>query len=104
MTFSRDPGVVTPDVDMMMASREAAVDYMTPVGLHHMMARGHHYGPGPWVDGGPRADWTSVYYHRADRDGIGCRFNHIITLLGKNLFNRFEEFHVIHRRFWSICR
>nr|WP_213603444.1 alpha-glucuronidase family glycosyl hydrolase [Pseudoxanthomonas japonensis] len=71
MTFSRDPGVVTPVVDMMMASREAAVDYMTPLGLHHMMARGHHYGPGPWVDGGPRADWTSVYYHRADRDGIG---------------------------------
>ncbi len=35
------------------------------------MARGHHYGPGPWVDGGPRADWTSVYYHRADRNGIG---------------------------------
>lgn len=71
MTFSRDPGVVQPVVDMMMASRDAAVDYMTPLGLHHVMARGHHYGPGPWVDGGPRADWTSVYYHRADRDGIG---------------------------------
>ncbi|WP_203322797.1 alpha-glucuronidase family glycosyl hydrolase [Pseudoxanthomonas beigongshangi] len=71
MTFSPDPVVVRPVVDMMMASREAAVDYMTPLGLHHLMARGHHYGPGPWVDGGPRADWTSVYYHRADRDGIG---------------------------------
>ncbi|WP_255470189.1 alpha-glucuronidase family glycosyl hydrolase [Pseudoxanthomonas sp. z9] len=71
MTFSPDPAVVRPVVDMMMASREAAVDYMTPLGLHHLMARGHHYGPGPWVDGGPRADWTSVYYHRADRDGIG---------------------------------
>jgi alpha-glucuronidase len=35
------------------------------------MGRGHHYGPGPWVEGGPRADWTSVYYHRADRGGIG---------------------------------
>jgi alpha-glucuronidase len=35
------------------------------------MARGHHYGPGPWVEGGPRADWTSVYYHRATREGIG---------------------------------
>jgi alpha-glucuronidase len=56
---------------MMMASREAAVNYMTPLGLHHLMARGHHYGPGPWVDGGPRADWTSVYYHRADHNGIG---------------------------------
>lgn len=71
MTFSPEQEVVRPVVDMMMASRETAVDYMTPLGLHHVMARGHHYGPGPWVDGGPRADWTSVYYHRADRDGIG---------------------------------
>jgi len=71
MTFSPDPAVVQPIVAMMMASREAAVNYMTPLGLHHLMARGHHYGPGPWVDGGPRADWTSVYYHRADHDGIG---------------------------------
>ncbi len=71
MTFSPDPALVGPVVGMMMGSREAAVDYMTPLGLHHLMARGHHYGPGPWVDGGPRADWTSVYYHRADRDGIG---------------------------------
>lgn len=71
MTFSPAQEVVRPVVDMMMASRETAVDYMTPLGLHHVMARGHHYGPGPWVDGGPRADWTSVYYHRADRDGIG---------------------------------
>ncbi len=71
MTFSNDRRFVAPVVDMMMASRQAAVDYMTPLGLHHVMARGHHYGPGPWVSGGPRADWTSVYYHRADRDGIG---------------------------------
>lgn len=71
MTFSPDPAVVQPIVGMMMGSREAAVNYMTPLGLHHLMARGHHYGPGPWVDGGPRADWTSVYYHRADGDGIG---------------------------------
>jgi len=71
MTFSPDPAVVQPIVAMMMGSREAAVNYMTPLGLHHVMARGHHYGPGPWVDGGPRADWTSMYYHRADRDGIG---------------------------------
>ncbi len=71
MTFAPAPEVVGPIVEMMMASREAAVNYMTPLGLHHLMARGHHYGPGPWVDGGPRVDWTSVYYHRADRDGIG---------------------------------
>jgi alpha-glucuronidase len=71
MTFSNDPAFVGPVVGMMMASREAVVDYMTPLGLHHLMGRGHHYGPGPWVEGGPRADWTSVYYHRADRNGIG---------------------------------
>ncbi|MFL2363185.1 alpha-glucuronidase family glycosyl hydrolase [Xanthomonas protegens] len=71
MTFSPASEVVQPIVGMMMGSREAAVNYMTPLGLHHLMARGHHYGPGPWVDGGPRADWTAVYYHRADRDGIG---------------------------------
>ena len=71
MTFSNDDRFVAPVVDMMMGSRQAAVDYMTPLGLHHLMARGHHYGPGPWVEGGPRADWTAVYYHRADRNGIG---------------------------------
>lgn len=71
MTFSTDPGFVDPVVAMMMGSREAVVDYMTPLGLHHLMGRGHHYGPAPWVEGGPRADWTSVYYHRADAKGIG---------------------------------
>jgi alpha-glucuronidase len=71
MTFSTDPAVVEPVVAMMMGSREAVVDYMTPLGLHHLMGRGHHYGPAPWVSGGPRADWTSVYYHRADAKGLG---------------------------------
>lgn len=71
MTFSSDDAFVAPVVDMMMASREAVVDYMTPLGLHHLMGRGHHYGPAPWDAGGPRADWTPVYYHRADKRGIG---------------------------------
>ncbi len=70
MTFSSDPGFVHDVRDMMLRSREICVQYMTPIGLHHIMGRGHHYGPGPWVSGG-RADWTSVYYHRADADGIG---------------------------------
>jgi len=43
---------------------------MTPLGLHHIMYSGHHYGPGPWYSSG-RRDWTSVYYHRADSLGIG---------------------------------
>jgi len=71
MTFSNDPSFVDPVVGMMMSSREAAVDYMTPLGLAHQMARTTHYGPGPWVSGGPRADWTSVYFNRADAQGIG---------------------------------
>ena len=47
------------------------VNYMTPLGLHHIMGYGHHYGPAPWVDNAPRADWNPVYYHRADSIGIG---------------------------------
>jgi alpha-glucuronidase len=70
-TLTNDETVIARVADIMLASHEAVVDYMTPLGLHHLMARGHHYGPGPWVSGGPRADWTSVYYHRADAAGIG---------------------------------
>ncbi len=70
-TFSNDPAFLKPVIDMMVASRETVVDYMTPLGLTHIMGRSHHYGPGPWVEGGERADWTSVYYHRASPEGIG---------------------------------
>jgi alpha-glucuronidase len=70
LTFGNDPEVIETIKKIMLASREAAVNYMTPMGLHHIMGRGHHYGPGPWVTGG-RADWTSVYYHQADTLGIG---------------------------------
>jgi len=71
LTFSNDPRFVAPVVDMMLASREAVVDYMTPLGLHHLMATGHHYGPGPWVDDLKRPDWNPVYYHKADTNGLG---------------------------------
>lgn len=71
MTFSNDPRLVTPLKDMMMNSREAAVKYMTPLGLHHLMGWSHHYGPGPWVANKQRADWTAVYYHKADSLGVG---------------------------------
>ncbi len=70
LTFTNEARFVQAATGMMMTSREAVVSYMTPLGLHHLMARNHHYGPGPWVDGG-RADWTSVYYHRADALGLG---------------------------------
>jgi alpha-glucuronidase len=70
MTFTTDAETLERIKKMMLDSREIAVNYMTPLGLHHIMYSGHHYGPGPWVDRG-RKDWTSVYYHRADSMGIG---------------------------------
>ena len=70
-TFGNDARVTTPVVDMLMLSREAVVDYMTPLGLHHMMGTAHHHGPAPWIDDLERPDWNPVYYHRAARDGIG---------------------------------
>lgn len=71
MTFTHHPEAVATIADMLSTSYQACVNYMTPLGLHHIMAAGHHYGPGPWVSEMPRADWTSVYYHRADEDGLG---------------------------------
>ncbi len=57
---------------VMLDSREACVSYMMPLGLHHIFAGGHHYGPEPWYSPrGVRADWTPPYYHRADSIGLG---------------------------------
>jgi alpha-glucuronidase len=73
MTFTNDPRFVAPVVRMMMGSREAAVDYMMPLGLASQMAAGTHFGPGPWVapSKGMPPDWTSTYYSHADAQGIG---------------------------------
>lgn len=71
MTWSNDPRFVTPVVGMMMKSRQAVVDYMTPLGLAHQMASDHHYGPGPWVNDQPAPLWNPTYYNRADASGIG---------------------------------
>jgi len=70
-TFTNDPAFVQPVKEMMLASREIAVNYMTPLGLHHIMGYSHHYGPAPWYDKAPRADWNPVYFHKADTAGIG---------------------------------
>lgn len=70
-SFSNHPKVVTTIKEIMLASHEAVVNYMTPLGLHHIMGNGHHYGPAPWSDNLPRADWNPVYYHKADAKGIG---------------------------------
>ncbi len=70
-TFGGDARVVDTAVAMMMGSREAVVDYTGALGLAHLMATGHHYGPGPWVSDLKRPEWNPAYYHKADRDGIG---------------------------------
>jgi len=72
MTFTDNQKFVNPVKEMMLSSRETAVDYMMPLGLHHIFAFDHHYGPEPWgnIPGG-RPDWMPVYYHKADENGVG---------------------------------
>jgi alpha-glucuronidase len=55
----------------MLQSHETLVNYMTPLGLAHMMYNGHHYGPMPWGNTLGRPDWNPIYYHKADTIGIG---------------------------------
>ncbi|APZ46661.1 alpha-glucuronidase [Polaribacter reichenbachii] len=71
MTFTNEKAFVKPVKKMMVSSRETVVNYMTPYGLHHIMATGHHFGPGPWVDNLSRPEWNPVYYHKADENGVG---------------------------------
>lgn len=71
-TFTTDRRFVEPMTQVMMDSREAVVDYMMPLGLHHIFAWGHHYGPEPWCEvPGARPDWLPSYYHQADKEGLG---------------------------------
>lgn len=71
-TFSTNKKFVTPMTKMMLATHEACVNYMMPMGIHHIFAGGHHYGPEPWyAPRGLRADWTPPYYHKAAADGMG---------------------------------
>jgi alpha-glucuronidase len=86
MSFTNDDFFVDTAKRMMISSREAVVDYMMPLGLHHIFAMGHHYGPAPWVDTG-RPDWTSVYYHQASTKGIG--FDRTAT--GSNAISLYHE-------------
>jgi alpha-glucuronidase len=70
-SFSNDKTVIEPVKRIMLSSHESLVKYMTPLGLHHIMGYGHHYGPAPWYNAAPRADWNPVYFHKADSSGIG---------------------------------
>lgn len=71
-TFSMPDEAITTMKNVMMESREACVNYMMPLGLHHIFKFDHHYGPEP---DGFKADypleWCPVYYHRADSIGVG---------------------------------
>ena len=71
MTYSNDKELVNTCKQIMLRSREILVDYMNPLGLHHIMGTGHHYGPAPWVSYLNRPEWNPVYYHKADSIGIG---------------------------------
>lgn len=70
-TFTNNKTFVDAVKGIMLTSRQIMVNYMTPLGLHHIMGTGHHYGPAPWVSNAGRADWNPVYYHKADSIGIG---------------------------------
>ena len=93
LTFYRTPvknwdkNFLYPVKQMMLESREAAVNYMMPLGLHHIFAGGHHYGPGPWYAPNIRPDWTPPYYHQADTNGIG--FDR--TRTGSNAVSQYHE-------------
>ena len=86
MTLTREAAAVATIVRMMLESHDAVVNYMTPLGLHHIMWAGHHYGPAPWWDKEQRDDWNPVYYHKADSFGIG--FDRTST--GSNTVNQYR--------------
>lgn len=86
MTFTNDAQAVRKISRLLLESREALVDYMTPLGLHHIMWAGHHYGPAPWWNREPREDWNPTYYHRADERGLG--FDRTAT--GSNSVNQYH--------------
>jgi alpha-glucuronidase len=71
MTFTNDNSFLENAKKVMLRSREIMVDYMNPIGLHHIMGTGHHYGPAPWISNLNRPEWNPVYYHKADSIGIG---------------------------------
>ena len=79
---------LAPVKKMMLESREAAVNYMMPLGLHHQFSANDHYGPGPWwAPARTRADWTPPYYNKAEAGGVG--FDR--TKNGSNAVSQYHE-------------
>ena len=109
-TFSTQSNHNSQLLQLMLDSREACVNYMMPLGIHHIFAGTHHYGPEPWYSPkGIRADWTPPYYHKADSIGMGfdrtlngsanvkqypdslCRLYNDITTCPENLLTWFHH-------------
>lgn len=91
-TFTTDDKFVVPMEQVLLDSREAVVDYMMPLGLHHIFAWGHHYGPEPWCFiPDARPDWLPPYYHQADKVGLGFDRSHT----GSNAVAQYPD---------SLCR
>jgi alpha-glucuronidase len=79
---------LAPVKQMMMESREAAVNYMMPLGLHHQFSANDHYGPGAWwAPARTRSDWTPPYYNKAETGGVG--FDR--TKKGSNAVSQYHE-------------
>jgi alpha-glucuronidase len=94
MTFTNQQSFLNVAMPMMLTSRETLVQYSNPIGLHHIMGTGHHYGPAPWVNNQRRPEWNPTYYHKADSIGIG--FNRTAT--GSNAL---EQYHPSARKIWE---
>jgi len=95
-TFTNENIFIDTVKKMMLNSREALVNYMTPLGLHHIMGYSHHYGPAPWYDKAERADWNPVYFHKADSEGIGFER----TSKGSNALAQYKP--EVHQQFENI--
>ena len=87
-TFTTNEQFVSAVANIMAESREACVDYMMPIGLHHIFTFDHHYGPGP-AEFQPNApiEWCPVYYHKANNDSIGFDRTHT----GSNATAQYRE-------------
>ena len=71
MSYSNNDQFLKIAAKFILESRDIMVQYSNPIGLHHIMNTGHHYGPAPWVSNLSRPEWNPVYYHKADSIGIG---------------------------------
>lgn len=94
MTYSNNGVFLANTSKMMLQSRDIMVQYSNPIGLHHIMGTGHHYGPAPWVNNLNRPEWNPVYYHKADSTGIG--FNRTST--GSNAI---AQYYPEARKLWE---